>query len=491
MAATFVCAALLITPLATADTFQVTSSATGSGPGTLRWAVEQANLTPGPHTINVAALEITLDADLPALATEVEVRGAGRSETIIQASATEDDPLVNRRIFRIGATGDVLLADMTVRHGALRGGVLPGAGIYNEGTLTLENVHLSGNHMVGASLGQFGGSGRGGGIATDGPLAIVNCTISGNVARGGSGADDGGSAWGGGIYVTSTGSATIETTTISENEVRGGQGFARTGGSGLGGGIYLADGGTAIITRSTISDNLGVGGLANMSFPPGVAAGAGLYLIGNNPNSAELRLSTVSGNSTQGQGGSSAGIVSGAGLTVDSCTITDNRCASPSGNGGWSVFASAPPSGPYVRNTILCGNFASGGGIPMDLSGRVESRGFLLVGTLLVGSGAGVLDTTTGDNTAEGNQLSVNDPLLGSLEDNGGPTFTHALLPSSPALDLGTDTFVSGASTSIDQRGFPRISDGAGRGGRALQADIGAFELQGNPSFVTQFNLYK
>ena len=30
-------------------------------------------------------------------------------------------------------------------------------------------------------------------------------------------------------------------------------------------------------------------------------------------------------------------------------------------------------------------------------------------------------------------------PMLGPLQDNGGPTFTHALLPGSPAIDAGTD----------------------------------------------------
>src|SRR5207245_11762188 len=63
-------------------------------------------------------------------------------------------------------------------------------------------------------------------------------------------------------------------------------------------------------------------------------------------------------------------------------------------------------------------------------------------------------------------------PLLGTLQDNGGPTQTMALLPASPAVDAGDNT---GAAT-FDQRGpgFPRIAGGV--------IDIGAFEVQPGPA---------
>ena len=75
---------------------------------------------------------------------------------------------------------------------------------------------------------------------------------------------------------------------------------------------------------------------------------------------------------------------------------------------------------------------------------------------------------------ATGDQLDLN-PLIGSLQDNGGSTFTHALLASSPAIDKG---YSFGFTT--DQRGrgrpydFPAIPN-AGIGGGS---DIGAFESQ-------------
>src|SRR5260370_19849276 len=61
------------------------------------------------------------------------------------------------------------------------------------------------------------------------------------------------------------------------------------------------------------------------------------------------------------------------------------------------------------------------------------------------------------------------DPLLGPLDDNGGPTLTHALMPGSPAIDAGNNAY----ATDWDQRGegFPRIVNDI--------IDIGAFEYQG------------
>jgi hypothetical protein len=64
------------------------------------------------------------------------------------------------------------------------------------------------------------------------------------------------------------------------------------------------------------------------------------------------------------------------------------------------------------------------------------------------------------------------DPLLGPLDDNGGPTLTHALLSGSPAIDAGNNAYAS----DWDQRGpgYPRIVNGI--------IDIGAFEYQGDGS---------
>ena len=65
------------------------------------------------------------------------------------------------------------------------------------------------------------------------------------------------------------------------------------------------------------------------------------------------------------------------------------------------------------------------------------------------------------------------DPMLGPLQDNGGPTFTRALLPGSPAIDGGDPNF--NPPPFYDQRGpkFDRV--------KGSRIDVGAFEVQEPP----------
>ena len=71
-----------------------------------------------------------------------------------------------------------------------------------------------------------------------------------------------------------------------------------------------------------------------------------------------------------------------------------------------------------------------------------------------------------------GDQINT-DPVLGPLQNNGGPTFTHALLPGSPAIDAGDPSFTP--PPYYDQRGFRfrRIFNG--------RIDVGALEVQPEP----------
>jgi hypothetical protein len=71
-----------------------------------------------------------------------------------------------------------------------------------------------------------------------------------------------------------------------------------------------------------------------------------------------------------------------------------------------------------------------------------------------------------------GGDLVGANPQLQPLANNGGPTLTHALLPTSPAIDAGHPTVFE----PFDQRGVPRP---------AGASDIGAFELQTTSVFCT------
>jgi hypothetical protein len=168
--------------------------------------------------------------------------------------------------------------------------------------------------------------------------------------------------------------------------------------------------------------------------------------------------STVAGNSATSGGG---GIFNGGSMNVSNSTISANSNSghAPFYHGGGIDNASSLT----LRNSILAGN-TDVGGAP-DLFGSLATSGYNLIGTTLGGSG--YTDTDL---------LNV-DPLLGPLQDNGGPTQTMALAAGSPALNAGDP----GQLGVADQRGVIR-SGGVNIG--AYQASATAFVLSA-PDTVT------
>ena len=69
--------------------------------------------------------------------------------------------------------------------------------------------------------------------------------------------------------------------------------------------------------------------------------------------------------------------------------------------------------------------------------------------------------------------------LLGPLADNGGPTLTHALLPSSPAIDAGSNAL------AVDEIGNPLVTDQRGEDRIGSDTvDIGAVEFESDRPFL-------
>jgi hypothetical protein len=124
---------------------------------------------------------------------------------------------------------------------------------------------------------------------------------------------------------------------------------------------------------------------------------------------------------------------------MTSCTITHNSGLA----GGLFVFQtnSGDAARAVVRNTIIAGN---DGGFA-EVQGPVISLGYNLIGQTDGSTGWGATDLTG----TSGNPL---DPQLSPLQDNGGPTLTHAPAITSPAHVHG-DFALFG---SFDQRGTPR-----------------------------------
>jgi hypothetical protein len=74
-----------------------------------------------------------------------------------------------------------------------------------------------------------------------------------------------------------------------------------------------------------------------------------------------------------------------------------------------------------------------------------------------------------------GGTVRSSTPGLLALADNGGPTMTMALDPTSIAIDAGPDPVATFTGNGFDQRGTPfvRVVNGT--------VDIGAFEVQADP----------
>jgi len=253
-------------------------------------------------------------------------------------------------------------------------------------------------------------------------LTVLNSTLSGNSA---------GQALGGGGILSGTffkapADVTVVNSTISGNSA-----------SGVGGGIASYYWGVTIV-NSTISGNSAgdSGGGINASF-------------------LTIMNSTTSGNSAGNSGG---GIATGGGRITNS-TISGNSAGS--GGGIYNYLRNLE-----ISDTIL--NAGASGENIFNNGGMVTSHGY----NVCSDNGGGYLN-------GPGDQINT-DPLLGPLQDNGGPTLTHMPLPGSPAINAGDPNFTP--PPLHDQRGscFYRVF-GRPRG----RIDVGSVEVQPPPRCPT------
>ena len=354
--------------------------------------------------------------------------------------------------------------------GISSGGLLGGSSV--GGVVTINSSLIADNQA---------GSGFGGGLYLLGPATITDSTISGNSTDNG----------GGGVYVNGPLQVTF-TVAISRSVIVGNT--ALNGDAGLANSDELVtitdttvsrnvapifaggvENGLSVarmsITDSVISDNTGIG---VESF--GQLTVSGSTISGNSNQSSQSEggglsigygnttvvNSTISGNTSAMEGG---GIFAGGTVNVEltSVTITGNSAngggQTQHGGGGLASRPSVSQGGRVLlRNTLIAGNFTASLG--PDVIGRVTSLGFNLIGQTDDSLGWTATDVT-------GNFFAPLDPLLGPLQDNGGPTPTHALLAGSPAIERGDPTL----GGSLDQRGTVRFHLGANP-----PVDIGAFD---------------
>ena len=285
--------------------------------------------------------------------------------------------------------------------------------------------------------GTVGSGVTGGGILNNGTLTINDSTISNNVAD-----------FGAGIF--NQGRLTITNTTINSNSTIG----------GLGGGISSGGSGSSLnMFNSTVSNSTDGGGI----------------LIGGGNTTVEIANCTISSNATQDSGGGLR--VLGTSLVIlTNSTVTGNRSDKNSccgANGGGIEISVGTTT--FLRNTLVAGNFRGPGSTADDIHGSVfPSSSFNVIGT----GGSGGLTNGTDHNQVGVTMAQLG---LGPLANNGGPTQTHVMVPSSPAVDAGDDCVTQPAhcgdpnlpQLTTDQRGPGFIRLGGGH------VDVGAIEIQG------------
>ena len=180
-------------------------------------------------------------------------------------------------------------------------------------------------------------------------------------------------------------------------------------------------------------------------------------------------------------------------LTIENCTFFTNYSLAGGGISNWGTVT--------ITNSTFSDNYGENAGGGIDNWGNLTLVNSSIVSNNIQGiygssvfGDAKLLNTIVaynqggdcyGDITDGGNDISSDDtcgfdpangsipntdPMLSPLQDNGGSTWTHALMPNSPAIDAGDDT----QCPPTDQRGFRRPVDGNGDG--IPTCDIGSYE---------------
>jgi hypothetical protein len=283
-------------------------------------------------------------------------------------------------------------------------------------------------------------------FASNKTASILNSTLSGSVSGSSAGKN-----WAGAVY-QNAGTLTMTDCTIANSSV--------TGGDGNGGGM-MENGGTANLMDCTISGNTASN------------RGGGLYMSKGTLNLtnctiANSQAATGGGLiatffSTNGTGGTST-------TNLRNCTLSGNTATS--GAGALYVGYTKPTTGinPTGKNSVTIVNSIMSGSIIRQTGGNATDSNEILNATNSLfdttpTTGAG--NTINGTNSAN---LFGQNAMLGALQNNGGTTETLALLPGSPAIDMGSNALATSAGLTTDQTGRNRVVNGT--------VDIGAFEYQ-------------
>lgn len=335
----------------------------------------------------------------------------------------------------------------------------------NDSSPILNNVTFNGNSAVNAGGGMFN-------FFQSSPI-LNNVVFSGNIADDPFDDPYSEDGKGGGMYNQQFSSPVLTNVTFDNNSSEW-----------FGGGMVNDFDSSPTLTEVTFSNNSAIqmgGGMVNFDSTPTLTnvifignfinndwgAGGGMANSGSN---AILMNVTFSNNIALDQGGGMFNFDSSPSLT--NVTFSGNSATSYEGEGGGMFNYGI--GNPTLTNVTFTGNSATivGGGISSWSTTPMITNSILWGNTpdQISGSATITYSDVQGGWAGTGN-LDL-DPLLGPLADNGGFTFTHALYPSSPAIDAGDPA----NCPATDQRGFPRPLDGDGLNGP--RCDMGAYEAE-------------
>ena len=226
---------------------------------------------------------------------------------------------------------------------------------------------------------------------------------------------------GGAIFQSGSGSLQIIETTLNNNSA-----------GSTGGGIHN-EGANLNIERSTLSNNQAAGN-----------QGGGIYNIGT--EATTISNTTLSGNTAP----NGSALFTESHVNITNTTVMNNN--------GTALFTQAGTGSIDLKNSILAMNNG------LNTNQKINSLGHNIE------DGFSAFEPVSGDQ-----QSVINFNLtITALEDNGGPTKTHALLLGNPAIDAGDNL----NAPAVDQRNISRDSN----------VDIGAFEfVQTNPTATVEF----
>jgi hypothetical protein len=436
-----------------------------AGAGSLRAVAAHANDGDGIDLSSLSCSTISLTSGAINVR-DVDVMGPGASALTIDGAGNQSQRIFNH----VGHGGVLTIRDVTVHGAKYQSNAGQGGGCLRSSGGSLHLYDSAFDGCIAFAPTGSGGAVRGGAIAAYGSdTRLSHVTLSNNTARSADGAALGGALYAFGDHLL------VGHSTVSNNSASAVSGSA----SVRGGGIFTH--GSAAIAYSTIDSNVsdGSGGgaliegagelmFSTVSNNVGVGAGSGIAFLGaRGTDVATLFASTIHGNEAQASTQTETGalFLNTAFATITACTIAGNLESNVQGIswGAGILIGSSTASNVTMISTIVHGNhirdFPAGADIGGPLGSTIAGDHNLIGGALV---------------HVPADTIQFSDPLLGPLQDNGGPTWTRMPAAGSSVIDRGNDN-----GQIYDQREYPRVLGTA--------ADIGAIEGHSDVIFADAF----